>query len=125
MKLKVGPDFDEEELENAEYEDRQDFEEYDGPEPKAKTILPGRIEAMWATTSRNGDLMFKVLFVAETDGHSNTELRKYDGWQGWDNIVFIESAAFRYKPFLEATGITLRDIRRATEVEDEEGANSE
>lgn len=116
-KMRWSKDIDWRELDNAEYSE-DDFEEYDGPLPPANVILSGNVKKIWATESSNGDSMLKVLF--EADG--NTGDRKvYNGWGGWDNILFtMPQVKFRWQPFFDAIGISLADVKNRTVVGDED-----
>ena len=117
MRTKIGAEFDVEEL-DVDYDERDDIIDYDGPQPKARMELPGRIKNMWYLTSSNGNPMFKVVFEAETAGHR--ELAAYDGCPVWDNITFTPGAAFRYQPFLALFGLTLRDVKSRMDLEEDE-----
>jgi hypothetical protein len=117
MRTKLGADFDVDEL-DVDYDERDDIIEYDGPQPKSRMELPGRIKNMWYTRSSNGNPMFKLVFEAETAG--NRELGAYDGCPIWDNIVFTPGAAFRYQPFLTLFGLSLRDIKSRMDLEEDE-----
>jgi hypothetical protein len=115
-KLKVT-NFDEKALDEAEYTDREDFAEYEGELPPRGTILNGRIKRVWATMSSNNNFMFKTLFEAEANGG---DLAQYNGLPIWDNITFVETAAFRYKPFLMIFGLKVKDVKSRIDVTDDE-----
>lgn len=117
MREKIGAEFDLDEL-DVEYEDRDDIIEYDGPVPKARMELPGRIKNMWWTTSSNGNRQFKVIFEAETAKVRGLE--QYDGCPIWDQVTFTPGAAFRYQPFLHLFGLTLRDVKGRMDLEEDE-----
>lgn len=112
MKLTLGADFDAEGLDNAEYDDT-DFPSYDGPLPRSGAILVFRLSKMWQRFSSNGDLQFKTVLTAEGG--------EFEGLTIWDNVTFTESAAFRYRPWLLAFGLTAKGIKRSTILEDDEG----
>jgi hypothetical protein len=106
-KMKLTDDeFDPDEL-DVEYEGNQ-FERYDGDIPKTGTILTARVTKMWWTQSGDGDSMIKALVVAEQNDGSKDE---YNGLPVWENLTFITRAAFRYQPFLENFGVTLKEIK--------------
>jgi hypothetical protein len=112
MKLKLGADFDAEGLDEADYDDTE-FPSYDGPLPPNNTWLTMRLTKAWQRYSSNSDLQFKTILVA---GGGD-----YDGLTIWDNITFTEKAAFHYRPWLLAFGITAKMIKSSTVVDDDEG----
>lgn len=111
-KIKWGdaePDWDE--LDDAEYEEGEGYNRYEGPVPPNNTILSGVIKKVWAAESQAGNSMFKVLFEAE----GNTgDKKKYDGCPIWDNVVWTPQTKFRWQPWLDALGLTLREVRGKT-----------
>lgn len=110
-KMKWGdnePDWDE--LDDAEYNEG-DFPRYDGPIPPKNTILTGVIKKVWATESQAGNKMFKVIWEAE--GNSGDK-KKYNGLSIWENVVWTPQTKFRWQPWLDALGLTLRDVRSKT-----------
>jgi len=116
-KMRWGSDIDWEGLEDEEYTE-DEFEDYDGPLPPGNTILNGYIKKAWATESQAGDAMLKVLFIA--DGNEG-ERKAYDGWPGWDNVLFsMPQVKFRWQPFLDAIGVKLSDLKSRTVIGDEE-----
>lgn len=110
-KLKItDDDLDVEALEEAEYDESKDFEPYDGPRPPKGTILGGYIKRIfWTYTTKKPERpMLKILFVAA----ENTGTRaQYNDWAQWDNVVIADNTKFRWKPFIDAFGLTLRDIK--------------
>jgi len=115
-KLKLGrDDFDINEL-DVEWED-SDYATYDGDIPPNGTTLSGHIKKMWWSYTSEEKPMLKVLFVARDNEGDEKE---FDGLPVWENITFTPSAAFRYGPFLEAFGLTLKDVRDKTYVKDED-----
>lgn len=111
-KMKWGdnePDWDE--LDDAEYNEGGDFPRYEGPIPPKNKILRGSIKKVWATESQAKSQMFKVLWEAE----GNTgDLKQYDGLTIWENVVWLPQTKFRWQPWLDALGISLRDVRQRT-----------
>jgi hypothetical protein len=115
-RLKEAEDINVEEL-DVEWSDS--FVSYDGEIPPAGTILNGQITKAWWTYSGDNTAMIKVLFVADdTNG-------EYEGCPAWENMVLKPSAAFKYGPFLEFFGITLKEVKSKTfvaEDDDNQGA---
>ena len=113
-KLKVGDDeLDIDELEAAEYDEDANFT-YTGPQPPKGTILTGIIKKAWWGETNAGKRMITILFEADEDSG------KYEGCPIWDHIAFQENTKFRWKPFLDATGITLLDIKKKLYVDDQD-----
>jgi hypothetical protein len=110
-RLRMDDDeFNVDELDEAEYDEENQFQPYTGPTPPNNTILPGRIKKAWWTFTQNDDRMMKVVF--EADEYAG----KYKDCPVWDNIVFSPSAKFRWKPFLDAFGLTLIDFKKRLSV---------
>jgi hypothetical protein len=110
--------FDEEELEGAEWSE-DEYSSYDGPEPPARIVLRGFVKKMWITEARSSkNDMLVVLFEAKDNVGDRAQ---YDGWATWDHLVLQANTKFRWQPFLNATGLTLQDIKKKMYVgEDEE-----
>jgi hypothetical protein len=116
-KLKdAAEDLNEKELEEAEYTEGQ-FEKYDGEIPATGTLLRFRVTKMWWTYSQADDPMLKVLCVAEDN---EGDLEEYDGLPCWENLPLTAAAKFKWFPFLDFFGLTIRDIRTKTIVADED-----
>jgi hypothetical protein len=116
-KMRWGTDIDWDSLEEEEYSE-DEFDDYDGPVPPSNAILRGYIKKIWGTESSNGDAMLKVLFIA--DGNEG-DRKVYDGWPGWDNVLFsLPQVKFRWQPFFDAIGVTLADLKSRTVVGEEE-----
>jgi hypothetical protein len=116
-KLKLGDDdLDIDALEEAEYNE-DDYQEYTGKQPPAGTVLAGYVKKMWWAYTNNGDGMLVALFIA--DGNVDEE-EKYNGLPVWDRMALITSAKFRWKPFLDAMGFTLRDVKSRTRVAEDD-----
>lgn len=108
MKWAKG-DVDWQGLDDEEYDDSGDFEPYDGPEPNANALLNGQIKKIWLTQSKVGDWMFKLVFEASDN---EGERKQFEGWSCWDNVLFsLPQCKFSWQPFLDALGITLKDIQ--------------
>jgi hypothetical protein len=97
--------FDIEEMEEAEYEEQ---ERYVGPEPPAKIILNGYIQRMWLTETQAGADMLVVMFHATDNVGSYA---KYNGWVRFERIALQPNTKWRWKPFLDATGLTLKALK--------------
>jgi hypothetical protein len=109
-KLQLGAGFDAQGLDEQEYDDS--FEPYTGPLPPNNTILKFRLLRAWSTTSSAGNFMIKVMFAAEESG-------EYDGLKIIDQIPFTETAAWKYKPWMAAMGLTAKLIKAKTIVADD------
>lgn len=107
--------FDIDEL-DVEWSD-SDYGDYEGEQPPTGTVLRGGIKKMWWTFTSNEDPMIKALWVA--DGNTG-KLAEYNGLTVWDNIVFTPKAAFRYGPFLQVLGLTLKQVKTMLYVADED-----
>src|ERR1700729_1237418 len=89
------------ELEDADYETRERFATYDGPQPPKGTILRGVVQKIWWTISQKGDSMLTLIWVA--DGNEG-KLEQYEGLTIWDYIVLLPQVKFRWKPFVDVMG---------------------
>lgn len=114
-KLKIEDDeLDVEALESAEYEESS---RYHGEIPPKGTVLRGRISKMWWTYTQSDDPMLVVLFVAE-DNEGKTA--KYNGLPVWERLPLTAKAKFKWAPFFEVIGLTIRDVKTKTVVADED-----
>lgn len=105
-------------LEDAEYDDSE-FQSYDGEIPPAGTILTGFVKKMWWTyTQEDGDDMLKILFVA--DGNQDTDVEEYEGAFALEYAPLREDTKFRWAPFLNNFGLTIRDVLKKTYVKGED-----
>jgi hypothetical protein len=115
-------DLDVDELDALEYSTEQ-FDSYDGEVPPKDITLTGYVKRMWWTRSGGGDPMLKILWVAE-DNEGDTE--EYNGCPFWLNYSLIGGAKFRWAPFFDTYGITLRQIKKREidlqEKDDQNGA---
>jgi len=107
--------FDLDELEDAEVTEGE-FSRYKGDIPPAGTTLIGLVTKMWLTETSNEDEMLKVIFQAQ---ENEGDLEEYNGYEVWDNLALIPGAKFRWKPFLDAFGITLGDLKNKMKLEPE------
>lgn len=108
-------------LEEAEYEEGGSFEKYDGEQPPVGTELYGFVKRIWWTYSQNDDDMLKILWVA--DGNEGEEA-EFNGCPIWENYSLISTMKFKWAPFLDVLGLTIRDVIRKTHVEAEEDGNN-
>jgi hypothetical protein len=108
--------FDEDELENAEYSDDEGFvSTYEGEDPPAGIILCGYARKMWLSESSSGADMLVVAFDAdENDG----DYEEYNGWSTLDYETLQANTKFKWKPFIDALGLTLKDIKNKMYTED-------
>lgn len=112
-------------LDAVEYSD-SDFQDYDGEVPPIGTELIGYVKRMWWTRTAvkpdgsGDDPMLKILWVSDENEGDEEE---YNGLPVWLNAPLIASAKFRWAPFLDCYGLTLRDIKSKTYVEDTEDQN--
>jgi hypothetical protein len=117
-KLKASEfNFDEDELEGAEY--NEDFGDYTGEEPPASIILSGHIKKLWLSESEKEGVksdMLIVLFVAD---ENEGDYEKYNGWPTFDYQVLKTTTKFKWKPFFDAIGITVRDVKNKMYTADE------
>jgi hypothetical protein len=101
-------DLDVDELDALEYS-TETFDSYDGEVPPKDLELTGYTKKMWWTRSQAGDPMFKVLWVAaDNDG----DLEEYNDCPFWLNYALNGGSKFRWAPFLDVYGITLRQIKK-------------
>lgn len=112
-------DLDVDLLDGIEYS-TDTYTDYDGDVPPKDLELIGYVKRMWWTRSAAGDPMIKVLWVAaENDG----DLEEYNDCPFWNNYALIGGAKFRWAPFLDNYGITLKQIKNNTDVADKDDSN--
>lgn len=105
-------------LNDEEYDPDKQFDDYEGPDPDVNTILSGDIEKLWLVVSANDDWMFKAIFKA--DGNEG-DREQFNGLPIWDNINWsLPQCKPFWQPWLDALGLTLKDIKAKTVVEAEE-----
>lgn len=116
-RLKMDEDeFNIKELEGAEYDDsREGYTDYSGEIPPKGTVLPGKIKKAWWTFNNSKPPARMMIAIWEADENAG----EYEGLPLWDYISFSPQAKWRWQPFLDATGLTLRDFKKM-EVEDED-----
>lgn len=107
---------DVDELEEAEWTEGS-YSSYDGEVPPAGTILKGFVSKMWWSKTKDEDEMLIAIFTAaENEG----DLDEYNGWEAWEYLALTKGAKFRWKPFIDAFGITLTDIRSKVRLDAED-----
>jgi hypothetical protein len=99
-------------LEAAEYSD-EDYESYSGEIPPTGYVFSGTIKKMWLSSTQNDDPMLIVLHVSDTDDD-------YYGLPSWDYLTLTEDAKFRWAPYFEVTGLSLRDVVTKINLADED-----
>lgn len=115
-------DIDVKVLDEQEYTEG-DFDVYEGEIPPANTELTGFVKNLWwcRTAEKDDgtglDPMIKVLWVAADNEGENED---YNGLGIWENLVLVPGAKFRWAPFLDVHGITLKSIKTDTYVGDED-----
>lgn len=105
------------ELEAAEYEEGSSYTTYDGELPPKGTQLRAFVKKMWWTYTGNDDPMLKVLVEA---GDNEGDLEEYDGLPMWENLALTAGAKFKWAPFLDNFGLTIRDVKTKTIVGEED-----
>jgi hypothetical protein len=108
-------EFDIDEL-DVEWTDA-DYVKYEGEVPATGEVVNGFIKKMWWTYASDNTPMIKVLFEADDTAG------EYEGLPIWENLTFKPSAAFKYGPFLEFFGLTLKNIRDDKYVSDTDDNN--
>lgn len=110
-RLKIDDDeLDADELDNAEYEDRQ-FESYSGETPPKDTVLRAYVKSIWWTYTQAEDPMLKLLVIADGNGGDEEE---YDGCPFWENLPLTTKAKFKWAPFFQQFGLTMRAVKAKT-----------
>jgi hypothetical protein len=115
-------DLDVKTLDEQEYTEG-DFDVYEGEIPPANTELTGYVKNLWwcRTAEKDDgtglDPMIKVLWVAADNEGDNEE---FNGLGIWENLVLVPGAKFRWAPFLNTHGITLKEIKSSTYVGEED-----
>jgi hypothetical protein len=112
-------DLDIDELEAIEYS-TETFDSYDGEVPPKDIELTGFVRKMWWTRTQNNDPMLKILWVAE---ENTDDFEEYNGCPFWLNYALIGGAKFRWAPFLENYGLTLKQVKNNTDVQDKDDQN--
>jgi len=118
-------DLDVEALDAIEYS-TEEFDTYNGEIPPVGTELTGYVKKMWWTRTApkagggGDDPMLKILWVASDN---EGEVEEYNDCPFWLNAALIGSAKFRWAPFLDCYGLSLRDIKTKLYVSKKEDQN--
>ena len=112
-------DLDIDELDSIEYS-TETFESYDGDVPPKDLELTGYVKKMWWTRTTNNDPMLKILWIAE---ENTEELEEYNGCPFWLNYALIGGAKFRWAPFLDNYGLTLKQVKNNIDVAEKDDQN--
>lgn len=93
--------------------------EYIGELPPARKALAGEITKIYVDVTQNGNPILKVLYRASAESG-------YDGFTAWDNVTLTAKAAFKWKPLVEALGVSVNDLasRTVTDPNEETGAGT-
>jgi len=119
-------DIDVKALEAAEYS-TEEFDRYYGETPPVGTELNAYVKRMWWTRSApkagggGNDPMLKILTVAaENEG----DLAEFNDCPFWLNVTLTENAKFRWGPFFDNFGLSIRAVKaRKVDVEEVEDQN--
>lgn len=87
--------------------------EYIGELPPPRKALAGEITKIYVDITQNGNPILKVLYRASAESG-------YEGFTAWDNVTLTAKAAFKWKPLVEALGITVSDLARRTVTDENE-----
>jgi len=110
-------DIDVDELEEAEYSPDEEFVSYSGEIPPVNAIIKGYVKTIWLTADKNDNDMLKILFeAAENEG----EDKEFDGCPYWENMSLTPGSKFKWKPFIDFFGISLRDLKTKMVAESDE-----
>ena len=112
-------DLDIDELESIEYS-TETFDSYDGEVPPKDTELMGYVKKMWWTRTQNNDPMLKILWVA---AENTDDLEEFNDCPFWLNYALIGGAKFRWAPFLDNYGLTLKQVKNNIDVADKDDQN--
>lgn len=124
-KLKDVQDLDVEALDAVEYS-TEEYTTYTGEVPPVGTELTGYVKRMWwtRTAPKQGgggdDPMIKVLWVA---ADNEGDLEEFNDCPFWLNAPLVPGAKFRWAPFLDVYGLTLRQLKTNTYVASKEDQN--
>lgn len=107
-----------EELEEAEYEKyEKTYTKYEGEIPPEDTVLRGYVRKAWYALTQNDDDMLIVLFVA--DGNTGDE-EEFNGLPIFERMALIKTVKFKWQPFFDATGLSIREVFTKTVIADED-----
>lgn len=107
------------EVDQVEVEERETFEPYDGPIPPNNSVL--QVSLKWARVadfnSGNGGLKL-LMEVAEPDGSPKA---KYNGCPLFENLVDVDTQAWKIRQWLDAIGGTGKDWDGCVSADDGNG----
>lgn len=117
-KLRIDDDELPDDLDDVEYDStRRDYEKYDGEQPPRDTFLLGYVKNVWWTETNGGDRMLKVLWIA--DGNKGAA-KKYNGLDVWENLALTANAKFKWGPFFEYFGLSIKMLKSQSIIDEEE-----
>jgi hypothetical protein len=120
-KLRIDDDELPDELDEVEYDkERRDYEKYEGEQPPKDTYLLGYVKNVWWTENSSGARMLKVLWIA--DGNTG-DTAEYNGLDVWENLTLTGNAKFKWGPFFEYFGLTIRLLKTKTIYDDDNESN--
>lgn len=91
-------------------------ETYIGELPPARMALPGQVRRVYLAQTANNDPVLKVLYEV-TEG-------KYTGFTAWDNVTLNNKAAFKWKPLIDALGVSTVELTTGTRVNPDEESDA-
>jgi hypothetical protein len=106
-------------LDSIEYS-TEEFDRYDGDVPPVGLTLSGYTKKIWWTRSAKDDAMLKILWIAD---ENEGDLEEYNGCPFWLNASLIGGAKFKWAPWMEVYGFTLRKVLTTTYVSKKEDQN--
>jgi hypothetical protein len=106
-------------LDSIEYS-TEEFDRYDGEVPPIGLTLSGYTKKIWWTRSAKDDAMLKILWVAD---ENEGDLEEYNGCPFWLNASLIGGAKFKWAPWMEVYGFTLKKVLTTTYVSKKEDQN--
>jgi hypothetical protein len=115
-RLRIDDELDADDLDGAEYSTGS-YQKYEGEQPPVDTYLRGYIKNIWWTYTASEDPMLKVLFVA--DGNTGDD-EDYNGLPVWENMALTKGAKFKWGPFFEHFGLTIRLLKAKTIIAEED-----
>lgn len=117
-KLRIDDDELPDDLDDVEYDrERRDYEKYEGEQPPKDTFLNGYVKNVWWTETNGGDRMLKVLWIA--DGNTG-KTEEYNGLDVWENLALTANAKFKWGPFFEYFGLTIRMLKTQAIIDEDE-----
>lgn len=93
-------------VDSVEVEDREQFDSYDGPVPP-KGIYRVKLERAEYVQFSTGSKGLKLLLLI--DEPSGSRKKQYNGCPLWENLIDLESTAFKIRQWMDAIGGTGKD----------------